>query len=1146
MTSLNYALTELNEFNETASRLKAGRGPVSLVGLSTGARAHMLSALYEGLGLPVIMLTSDEPGAVRLSEDINALMGSETSLYYPSKEWNLRDVEGLSHEYEQQRVKALHRLVGEGAIIVASVEAALQLTLPPDILKAACFRLTDSFDGGPDGLIKLLHAAGYTRADQVEGFCQYARRGGIVDFFTPSAEEPFRVEFWGDDIDSLSSFSPHSQRRTAAAGEAEILPGRELLYTEQGLMDILAAHLSTLKGQSPAKEQIEKDITRLKESRGLPGADRYFPLIYPGGETLLSYAKGNVLLAVGDYASCRENMKALSFQRQEDTKVFYEQGLCSPGCDSYDAPFEALAPKLGGRGLLLDAFARAMPDISLGGLYNLQVIQPSAWGGELSLLTEQLEDYRQRGYCVSILAATDRAARSLQSDLSAAGFAASLKDDITALVPGAVFISRHRLSGGLEYPSIKYAVISHQKSSSPPRKTRRRAEDAIRSISDLVVGDYVVHVAHGIGVYAGLEKQVVENITKDYIKIRYSGSDTLFVPVTSLDLVSRYVGKTEDGKVRLNKLSSPEWSKTRARVRAAVADMAKELMEIYAKRAAAVGHAFSEDSEWQRDFESRFAYEETDDQLRSTDEIKADMQSAQPMDRLLCGDVGFGKTEVALRAMFKCVMDDKQCALLVPTTLLAYQHYQTCLERMQGFPIRVELLSRFVPKKQQEQIIKDIKRGLVDVVIGTHRILQKDIDFRRLGLVVIDEEQRFGVAHKERFKQLRSEVDILTLSATPIPRTLGMAMAGIRDISLIEEPPQNRHPVQTYVLEHDWNVLAEAIKRELRRGGQVFFLHNRIDNIELHAARIAELVPEARVRTAHGRMDEGRMAEIWQGLLNQEIDVLVCTTIIEAGVDVTNCNTLIVEEADRFGLSQLYQIRGRVGRGSRRAFAYLTFRRDRVISEIAQKRLEAIREFTSFGSGLQIAMRDLEIRGAGNILGAQQHGHMDAVGYEMYLRLLSEAVAEARGEPLPDSGECLVDVQITAHIPEDYIESQSQRLDIYKKIAAIRSDEDARDMTDELIDRFGEPPQSVMGLIEIAELRGLAGRVGIREIGQRQHQLMLYPARLTPEQTARMVGALGRRVLVNAGAKPYYAVKFSPGTALTAAMREALGALLAE
>lgn len=1145
MTSINFALTRLAEFSDTASRLKQKDGTVSVVGLSSGGRAHMLSALFEATALNIIMITPDEPGAVRLCEDINSLNGRETAIYFPAKEWNFRDMEGVSREYEQQRIRALGRFSFGGGILVASVEAALQSTIPPEVLRKSLLRVDKDFSGGPDALIEALSAAGYARSSQVEGFCQYARRGGIVDFFTPAGEDPYRAEFWGDEIDTLSTFKADTQRRAAAAQFAEILPARELLCDSESFAELLRAHAERLKKDSPAREQLYRDIERLDNKLDLPGGDRYFPLVYPGGESLIAYAGDDTILAVGDFASCRENIKNAAFRQQEDIKILYEQGLASTGCDSYDAHFDVLIKALDKRGLLMDAFARSVPELRLSALHTINAIQPSAWGGEISVLMDQLTDYRRRGFCVALLASTPRAAEALCRDIMAEGFTAVLKDDLTELVPGTVFVSVRRLSVGLEYPEISFAVISHQKAGQERRKVKRRsAGDAIRSISDLTVGDYVVHVAHGIGVYSGIEKQVVEGIVKDYIKIKYAGTDTLFVPVTSLDLVSRYVGKAEDGKLRLNKLSSPEWARTRSRVKAAVADMAKELMEVYAKRAAAVGYKFSDDTDWQRDFETRFPYEETDDQLRCVSEIKADMMQPRPMDRLLCGDVGFGKTEVAIRAAFKCAMDSKQCALLVPTTLLSYQHYQTFIERMQGFPIRIELLSRFVPKKRQTEILKDIKRGLVDIVIGTHRIIQQDVEFKDLGLVLIDEEQRFGVAHKEKFKQLRSAVDVLTLSATPIPRTLGMAMAGIRDISLIEEAPQNRYPVQTYVMEHDWGVIAEAVRRELRRGGQVFYLHNRIDNIELLALRITELVPEARVMTAHGRMDENTMAEVWRKLLDQEVDVLVCTTIIEAGVDVSNCNTLIVEDADRFGLSQLYQIRGRVGRGSRRAYAYLTFRRDRVMSEVAVKRLSAIREFTSFGSGLQIAMRDLEIRGAGNILGAQQHGHMDAVGYEMYLRLLGEAVAEERGLPAHETAECLVDVQMTAHIPEDYIESQPQRLDVYKKIAAIRNENDATDMIDELIDRFGDPPDAIIGLIQIAELRGLAVRVGIKEISQRQNQLLLYPAHLTPVQTSRIVGALGGRVLINAGQKPYFAVKLVGNKPLLESMREALEALL--
>ena len=656
-------------------------------------------------------------------------------------------------------------------------------------------------------------------------------------------------------------------------------------------------------------------------------------------------------------------------------------------------------------------------------------------------------------------------------------------------------------------------------------------------------GDYVVHAAHGIGVFEGIVKREVLGVPKDYIKIRYQGTDTLFVPVTQLDLVSKYIGKSEDGVVRLSKLGSAEWQKTRSRVRAAVADMAEELTALYKKRLSAVGFSFSPDTDWQRDFELRFPYEETDDQLRCIAEIKSDMESSRPMDRLLCGDVGFGKTEVALRAAFKCVNDSKQCAVLVPTTILAWQHYQTFTHRLEGFPVKVELLSRFRTPKQQAEIIKDLRRGQIDIIIGTHRLLQKDVEYHDLGLCIIDEEQRFGVAHKERFKELRESVDVLTLSATPIPRTLSMAMSGIRDMSIIEEAPQDRHPVQTYVIEQDWGILTEALRRELRRGGQAFYLHNRVESIDGCAAKLREFLPDARIAVAHGKMTEEQLSRIWQGLVDREIDILVCTTIIETGVDVPNCNTLIIEDADRMGLSQLYQLRGRVGRSGRRAYAYFTFRRGKALSEISEKRLEAIREFTSFGSGFRIAMRDLEIRGAGNILGSAQHGQMEAVGYDLYLRLLGDAIREQKGEKPVENLECLVDIQIEAHIPEKYIPSLAQRIDIYKKIAAIRSEEDWSDTMDELCDRFGEPPRSVEGLLDVALIRSRAAALGVREIDQRVGSLLFYSDRIDRGDLLALTKALPGRVLMNAGAKPYLTVKLQKGQEPMAGIREVLTVL---
>ena len=673
-------------------------------------------------------------------------------------------------------------------------------------------------------------------------------------------------------------------------------------------------------------------------------------------------------------------------------------------------------------------------------------------------------------------------------------------------------------------------------------KKNKNPRAGIHSLDELHRGDYIVHAVHGIGIFDGINKLEVSGVTKDYIKIKYAKEDVLYVPVTQLDLVSKYIGPHEDGKsLKINRLGGKEWQKTRSRVRAAVKDMAEQLTKLYAERMKAPGYAFSPDSDMQNDFERRFEFEETDDQLRCIDEIKGDMEKNYPMDRLLCGDVGFGKTEVALRAAFKCIAEGKQCAMLVPTTILAFQHYQTILKRFEGFPVEVDMISRFRTPQEQAKILRGLRQGSMDMVVGTHRLISKDIKFKDLGLVIIDEEQRFGVAQKEHLKELFPTVDVLTLSATPIPRTLNMDMTGIRDMSMLEEAPQDRHPVQTYVMEHDMGILAEAIQKELRRGGQVYYLHNRVDTITRAAARIHEFLPEARIGIAHGKMEEEELSEIWSNLLNGEIDVLVCTTIIETGVDVPNVNTLIIENADRLGLAQLHQIRGRVGRSTRRAYAYLTFTRGKELSEIATRRLSAIREYTEFGSGFQIAMRDLEIRGAGNILGAQQHGHMEAVGYDMYIQMLSEAIAEERGEkPQKPEEECLIDLQVEAHIPEEYIESIPQRLSIYRRIADIRTPDDVEDVYDELIDRFGDPPPSVQGLVNVSLLRNSASGQGIYEISQRGNCLLLYSNAIDMQKVSRLAALLRGRILVSAGAKPYISVKMGAGQSPVDTLQEAL------
>ena len=697
--------------------------------------------------------------------------------------------------------------------------------------------------------------------------------------------------------------------------------------------------------------------------------------------------------------------------------------------------------------------------------------------------------------------------------------------------PAGVTVIPGGLSAGFEIPSQKFMLITHRFIAPEGKKHKRKhkAGQEIGSLDELKKGDYVVHEAHGIGVFDGINRITQGGVTKDYIKIKYAKSDVLYVPVTQLDLVSKYIGAAENGGVRLNRLGGSEWQKTRKRVKAAVKDMAKQLTALYAKRMAVKGYAFSPDTDLQNDFERRFEYEETDDQLRCINEIKRDMERETPMDRLLCGDVGFGKTEVALRAAFKCISEGKQCALLVPTTILAMQHYNTIIRRFGEMPVSVGLLNRFVSPKEQARVIADLKCGRLDMVVGTHRLISKDVRFKNIGLVIIDEEQRFGVAQKEKLKEQYPFVDILTLSATPIPRTLNMALSGLRDMSSIDEAPGDRHPVQTYVLEYNLGVITDAINKEIRRGGQVYYLHNRVESIERCAGVLKAKLPDINIGIAHGQMSEDELTDVWRRLVEHEIDLLVCTTIIETGVDVPNANTLIIEEADKMGLAQLHQLRGRVGRSPRRAYAYFCFRRNVQLSDVASKRLEAIREFTEFGSGFKIAMRDLEIRGAGSILGGEQHGNMEAVGYDMYLKLLSQAVNEENGQPETDDMPCTVDLNISAHIPESYIESLPARLGIYKRIAAIRTDEDVSDVIDELCDRFGEPPQAVMGLIDVAILRSKASAADICEITGTANTAILHINSIKPEAVAKLSEHFGSRFSLNAASTPVYTVRMQAG-----------------
>ena len=1150
MEGIEQLLSGLPEFRRIKDAVQTHDTPVLATGLSGVHKAHMIVSITSQLEKSGLVLVHDEANAMRICEDINIMAGDGTAVLFPSRETTFLDVEGVSREYEHARLNVLGRIAsGDVKIVVASAAAALQYTMPPKVLseRTSILKAGESYDIAQ--LVQFLVGAGYSRCDQVDGVCQFAQRGGILDFFPPHMPNPFRVEFWGDEIDTISTFKLDTQRREDTVKSVAITPAAEVVAdSPEKLVKLLQDSMKSLRGTQGklAKEKLTDVIEKIESGLMPQSLDRWMPLLYPKPAMIFDYMPDSVFFFC-DAANCRETLKSVQIQTNEDVKLLLEEGILFKGCDRFAGDFvdlQTYASK--SNTVLLDTFTRSVGDIPLKDTVNINAIQLSSWSGEFALLLEDIRAYMQNGYCVVVFAGTKRSAAAIADDLRKESINAVDSDKIGECIPGLVYVIGNSMSAGMEYPTLKLALISQAKTVSQrsKRKPRPKQGKKLQDISDLVPGDYVVHTAHGIGVFEGIVKREIQGVTKDYLRIRYAGTDTLFVPVTQLDLVSKYVGVREDASVRLNKLNSVEWQKTRQRVRKAVQDMAKELTQLYAKRMQVKGFAFSPDTDWQNDFERRFAYDETDDQLRCIDEIKADMERTVPMDRLLCGDVGFGKTEVAVRAAFKCVMDGKQCAILVPTTILAWQHFQTIRKRMEGFPVKVDLLSRFRTPKEQKQVLDELRRGETDIVIGTHRLVQNDVKFRDLGLCVIDEEQRFGVRHKEKFKEMRAAVDVLTLSATPIPRTLNMAMSGIRDMSAIEEAPQDRHPVQTYVVEHDWGVIKQALERELRRGGQAFYLHNRVESIDGCAFRIQQLLPQARIVTAHGKMTEDQLSRVWQQLLDYEVDILVCTTIIETGVDVPNCNTLIIEDADRMGLSQLYQIRGRVGRSSRRAFAYLMFKKDKQLSDIAAKRLAAIREFTSFGSGFRIAMRDLEIRGAGNILGSQQHGHMEAVGYDMYLRMLSDAVAEQRGEPVEkQAAECMVDVRVGAHIPENYIDNLAQRIDIYKKIAAIQNEEDAMDLTDELIDRFGDPPDAVKGLVDVALVRNMASQMGIAEISQRANSVLLYPEKMDMVRAGNLATKLRGRVMVSAGAKPYITVKIPPNTEPIATIREALSAM---
>ncbi len=1140
MEFLNSVIRRTKGYKTLIGGVMKGSLPIEANGLSGISKALIISALLRDTEQKGILITPDEAEATRLMEDLTAL--GINALLFPSRELFLGNLSSASKEYEHSRINTLSKLLdGAFELLCLSAEAATQFTMLPENLTKNTTEIKLGQTVEISDFVNLLLSAGYTRCDMVEGIGQFALRGGILDLFAPQNENPVRIEFWGDEVDSISSFDVLTQRRNENLNSVKIVPVGETVENPLILAEKLETYLNSAKKLTDKQKAVLRaDIDALSSGVSIP-LDRYIPFIC-GGATVFDFVE-TPLIITSETVAVRERLKNLSFTRTEDINTYLEEGFLSPKTANLYLE-EADLLNLISKGILLDNFMPSSIPFKLKDLISFDFKRNSPWSGDINVLKEDINYTLSVGGTAVIAAGSEKSAQILDTDLNKSGFKTLFLKDVKGLPTRGVVVTTGGLSSGFEIPELKFLFITHRHLSGGKKPSKiRNNKNGFNSLEELKHGDYVVHASHGIGVFDGINRITTGGVTKDYIKIKYAKGDVLYVPVTQLDLVSKYIGGAEEGTLKLNRLGGTEWQKTRKRVRAAVKDMAKQLTALYAKRMQIKGHAFLPDTDLQNDFERRFEYEETEDQLRCVSEIKNDMERSVPMDRLLCGDVGFGKTEVALRAAFKCISEGKQCAVLVPTTILAWQHYNTILKRMGELPVEVRMLSRFVTPKNQQKTLTDLKCGNVDIVVGTHRLISKDVAFKDLGLVIIDEEQRFGVAQKERLKESYPAVDVLTLSATPIPRTLNMAMSGLRDLSSIDEAPGDRHPVQTYVLEHNNGVILEAIRKELRRGGQVYYLHNRTETIERVAYRLKEELPDVNIAVAHGKMTEAELSGVWKKLVDQEIDILVCTTIIETGVDIPTANTLIIEDADRFGLSQLHQLRGRVGRSTRRAYAYFCYRSGKGLTEIATKRLDAIREYTEFGSGFKIAMRDLEIRGAGSILGGEQHGNMEAVGYDMYLKLLADAMREEKGETVEPENECLVDLNISAHIPENYIENLPSRLAIYRRIAEIKSPEDQSDVVDELCDRFGEPPKSVMGLIDIALFRSKASKCGIYEITQKGKTLCVKVNSIKEEQVAALVSGLPGRVTLHPVENPYYSVNLKPGQTVLEALSEISRAL---
>ncbi|WP_307893071.1 transcription-repair coupling factor [Bacillus swezeyi] len=1106
MNNIQSYITKSDDFKSIVNGLNEGLKEQLLAGLSGSARSLFTAALSKEIKRPLFLITHNLYQAQKITDDLTGLINDQPVLLYPVNELISSEIAVASPELRSQRLDVLNRLSsGEAPIVVAPAAAVRRMLPPAEVWKESQIQIETGREIDPEKLIQTLVQIGYERTDMVAAPGEFSIRGGIIDVYSLTEDNPIRIELFDTEIDSIRIFNTDDQRSLETRDTVEIGPAKELIVREEDRQRALeqmekglASSLKKLK-LDKQKEILHQNIAEDKErlTEGNIGQEmvKYISYFYENPASLLDYFPKNTLLILDEISRVHEMEDQLQKEEAEWITSLLEEGKILHDM-SMSFPFHNLISTQSRPILYYSLFLRHVQHTSPQNIVNVSSKQMQSFHGQMNVLKNEIERFKKSKYTTVFLGDSRERVEKLASVLSDYDIEAAQADQDAALAQGQIYIMEGGLQSGFELPLMKLAVITEEelfkkRVKKQARKQKLTNAERIKSYSELQVGDYVVHVNHGIGKYLGIETLEINGIHKDYLNIHYQGSDKLYVPVDQIDQVQKYVG-SEGKEPKLYKLGGSEWKRVKKKVETSVQDIADDLIKLYAEREASKGYAFSPDHEMQREFEAAFPYQETEDQLRSIHEIKKDMEKERPMDRLLCGDVGYGKTEVAIRGAFKAIADGKQVAILVPTTILAQQHYETILERFQDYPVNIGLLSRFRTRKEATETIKGLKNGTIDIVIGTHRLLSKDVVYKDLGLLIIDEEQRFGVTHKEKIKRIKANVDVLTLTATPIPRTLHMSMLGVRDLSVIETPPENRFPVQTYVVEYNGALVREAIERELARGGQVYFLYNRVEDIERKAEEISMLVPDAKVAYAHGKMTENELESVMLNFLEGESDVLVSTTIIETGVDIPNVNTLIVYDADKMGLSQLYQLRGRVGRSNRVAYAYFTYRKDKVLTEVAEKRLQAIKEFTELGSGFKIAMRDLTIRGAGNLLGAQQHGFIDSVGFDLYSQMLKEAIEARKGDvPQAEKFEPEIDLELDAYIPQTYVTDGKQKIDMYKRFRSVATAEEKSELQDEMIDRFGEYPKEVEYLFAIAEMKVYAIRERVELIKQEKDAVRL-------------------------------------------------------